>query len=175
MEEVHVRQAGPEDTQLIVGILVASKEGSYPETIDEHDRDVVFWEQRWRGYLTEGSRAQGSLGDGYAFIAEVDGQAVGFAAYHHTRRFATDAELQSIYVLKGAQGRGVGTRLLQEIVSRLEADGSRTMCVGYAARSRYNRFYEKYGAKAIGPEYSVWDIPALARRMRNSDAPPGGA
>src|SRR5512142_1739004 len=160
-ESIGIRTASADDVELIVRILVASKEGSYPDTIDEHDRDVSFWENRWRRYLTEGSRAQGSLGDGFAFVAELAGQPVGFVAYHHTRRFGTAAELQSIYVLKEAQRRGVGTRLLAEVAARLAQDGSATLCVGYAASSPYKRFYEKHGAQPIGPEYSVWpDVPA---------------
>ncbi len=143
MESIRLRPASADDTELIVRILMASKEESYPDTVDDHDRDLAFWERRWRGYLTEGSHAQGSLGDGFAFVAELGDEPVGFAAYHHTRRFGTDAELQSIYVLKRAQGRGVGTRLLAEIAARLAADGSATLCVGYAASSPYNRFYAK--------------------------------
>ncbi len=166
MEAIRIRPASVDDVALIVRILVASKEASFPDTVDEHDRDVPFWTDRWRRYLTEGSRAQRSLGDGFAFIAELDGEPVGFAAYHHTHRFGTDAELQSIYVLKEAQGRGVGTRLLAEVAARLAQDGSTTMCVGYAATSPYKRFYEKHGTQPIGPEYSVWrDVPALSRRL----------
>lgn len=166
MPPILTRPASVADVALIVRILIASKEASFPETIDDHDRDTRFWEDRWRAYLTGGSRAVGSLGDGFAFVAELAGEPVGFAAYHHTRRFGTDAELQSIYVLKEAQGRGVGTRLLAEIAGRLAKDGSMTMCVGYAASSRYKRFYEKHGAEPIGPEYSVWrDVPDLSRRL----------
>ncbi len=166
MDSLRIRPATADDVELIVRILIASKEESYPGTIDAHDRDVAFWENRWRGYLTEGSRAQGSLGDGFALLAHLGDEAVAFAGYHHTRRFGADAELQSIYVLKRVQGRGIGTRLLAEIAARLAADGSRTLCVGYAASSPYKRFYEKYGAEPLGPEYSIWrDVPALSRRL----------
>lgn len=163
---IRIRRATPSDAALIVGLLIASKEASFPDTIDPHDRDEAFWLARWSGYLTEGSRARGSLGDGFALIGELDDVPVGFAAYHHTRRFGTEAELQSIYVLKDAQGRGVGTALLREIAGRLAADGTRTMCVGHATGSRYNRFYQKHGATPIGPEYSAWrDVGALAARL----------
>ena len=88
---------------------------------------------------------------------------MGFAAYHHTTRHDTDAELQSIYVLKEAQGQGVGTRLLQVIANRLHAEGSRTMCVGYAPDNPYRRFYFKHGAVAINPHWAMWpDVSLLA-------------
>ena len=31
------------DTDAIVRILIASKEASFPDTIDAHDRNVEFW------------------------------------------------------------------------------------------------------------------------------------
>jgi GNAT superfamily N-acetyltransferase len=164
----HVRRAAADDAGTVVRILIASKAASFPDTTDDHDRDVEFWIRRWRGYLTAGSRAQQSLGDGWVFLAEEDGSAVGYAAYHHTTRLGTDAELQNIYVLKEAQGRGIGTCLLGVVAHRLEADGSRTMCVGYDAVSPYSRFYLKHGAVEIAPgaPWAVWhDVGALAARL----------
>src|SRR5690349_16584719 len=118
-----IRQATVDDVTTIVGILIASKAASFPETIDDHDRDAVFWMQRWRGYIAEGSRAQQSRGDGWVFLADVDGVPVGYVAYHHTARHGTDAELQNIYVLKDQQGRGIGTHLLGVVAHRLVGDG----------------------------------------------------
>ncbi|MCZ6916433.1 MAG: GNAT family N-acetyltransferase [Gemmatimonadetes bacterium] len=152
----HIREATAMDTDAIVAILIASKEGSFPHLIDDHDRDVPFWTNRWRRYLSEGSRAQQSRGDGFAFLAESDGRPVGFAAYHHTTRHGADAELQAIYVLREAQGRGLGTALLWVIGGRLYAEGSRTMCVGYDSRSPYKRFYLKHGAVEINRHWARW-------------------
>jgi GNAT superfamily N-acetyltransferase len=171
-----IREATPEDVDTIVAILIASKEASFPDTVDDHDRDVAFWTNRWRGYLTEGSRAQQSRGDGIAFLAEIDGRPVGFAAYHHTTRHNTDAELQSIYILKEAQGQGVGTRLLRVIAGRLHADGSRTLCVGFGPENPYKCFYFKHGAVAINPHWAVWrDLRRLASGPAPTDAGPDAA
>jgi ribosomal protein S18 acetylase RimI-like enzyme len=164
----HIRIAESTDTDTIVRILIASKEASFSDPLDEHDRDVSFWTRRWREYLTYGSRAQQSLGDGWVFLAELKGVAVGYAAYHHTTRHGTDAELQNIYVLKESQGRGIGTHLLGTIAHRLFADGSRTMCVGYDSNSPYRRFYLKYGAieTAPGSSWAIWpDLGALAAQL----------
>jgi GNAT superfamily N-acetyltransferase len=174
MTSPRIRRATAADAGTVVRILIASKEASSPDTIDDHDRDVAFWTRRWRGYITSGSRARGSRGDGWAFIAEIDGQPVGFVAYHHTTRHGTDAELQSLYVLEDWQDRGVGTHLLGAIAHRLHADGSRTMCVGFDATSPYRRFYLKYGAVETEPgsPWAIWhDVAALAARVpRPSDA-----
>ena len=75
-----LRQATADDVDTIVGILIASKEASFPDTADDHDRDRAFWTSRWRGYLTRGSAAQQSLGDGWVFLADADGRAVGYIA-----------------------------------------------------------------------------------------------
>jgi len=171
--EPHIRRATVEDTGTVVGILIASKEASFPETIDDHDRDVPFWTRRWHAYIERGSRARQSRGDGWVFLAEVQGVSVGYVAYHHTSRHGTDAELQNIYVLKEWQGRGVGTHLLGTVAHRLHADGSRTMCVGYDSASPYKRFYLKYGAVEIerGSSWAIWsDVGKLASGLpRPSD------
>ena len=73
-----IRRATESDSGTIVSILIASKEASFPDTIDDHDRDVQFWTQRWHGYITRGSSARQSSGDGWVFLAEVEGVPVGY-------------------------------------------------------------------------------------------------
>src|SRR5262245_26302113 len=165
---LQLRHATADDTDTVVSILIASKIASFPETVDEHDRDTAFWTRRWYGYITSGSRAQQSLGDGWVFLAELDGPPVGYVAYHHTKRLDTDAELQNIHVLKDAQRQGIGTSLLGVVAHRLQADGSRTMCVGFDAGSPYTRFYFKHRAveTAPGAPWAIWhDVRSLAARL----------
>jgi GNAT superfamily N-acetyltransferase len=154
--DISLRDARPEDAAELVRVLIRTKEESFSGPIDPHDRDFDFWHDRWRRYLQEGSRAQKSLGDGFAILAQTEGELVGFAGYHHTRRWECDAELESIYVRLSHQGRGVGTRLLREILQRLRADGSRSLCVGYRPDNPYKRFYFKHGAIEINPHWAVW-------------------
>ena len=150
------RDATPADAESLVAILIASKERSIPQLLDDHDRNVAFWTDRWRRYLTDGSGAQMSKGDGFAILVEVDDRPVGFAAYHHTTRHGADAELESMYVLKESQGQGLGTMLLSVVASRLQADGSRSMCVGYDYRNPYKRFYLERGAVEINRHWAMW-------------------
>ena len=160
-----IRRATIGDVDTIVRILIRTKEESFPGSVDEHERDEAFWTRRWHGYIKRGSRARQSLGDGFVFIAEQDGAPVGYAAYHHTQRFDTDAELQNIYVLKASQRRGIGTRLLAVVAHRLVRDGSRTMCVGFDGDSPYRQFYTKHGAEIDGA-WAIWrDVRALAGRL----------
>jgi GNAT superfamily N-acetyltransferase len=163
-----IRRATVADTGAVVAILIASKEASFPGTVDDHGRDAAFWRRRWRGYIGGGSRARESRGDGWVFIAEVEGRPVGYVAYHHTTRHGTDAELQNIYLLKEWQGRGFGTQLLGLVLHRLHADGSRRMCVGYDSDSPYKRFYMKHGAVETEPgsPWAIWpDVGEAAARL----------
>jgi GNAT superfamily N-acetyltransferase len=165
---INIRRADVRDTDIVVRILIASKEASFPDTIDDHDRDVAFWSRRWRDYIVRGRLPFALLGDGWVFLAEVEGTPVGYIAYHHTRRLGTDAELQNIYILREWQDNGIGTRLLGVVAHRLAADGSRSMCVGYDSNSPYKRFYLKHGAVETSPgaAWSIWhDIPRLASRL----------
>jgi GNAT superfamily N-acetyltransferase len=153
---LQIRLATIDDVEAIVGIYVATKMDSLPELIEDYDRNLSFLTNRWRSYIQEGSCAQMATGDSFTFLATANGQSVGFAAYHHTRRHDTQAELQSLYVRKEAQGHGIGTQLLHHIAVRLIEEGSTTMCVGYDPRNPYRRFYHKYGAVEINPHWSYW-------------------
>jgi GNAT superfamily N-acetyltransferase len=152
---VVLREARVEDVPVLVRILIDTKEGS-GGPFDPHDRDLEFWSDRWRSYIATGSRAQHSLGDGIAILATVEDDVIGFAAFHHTRRFGCDAELESIYVLPGHQRRGTGTALLREIVRLLRAGGSGSLCVGYSPDNPHKRFYFKHGAIEINPHWAAW-------------------
>jgi GNAT superfamily N-acetyltransferase len=158
---VLLRDAGSGDASGIVSVLIRTKEESFAGPVDPHDRDFDFWHDRWLRYIKHGSSAQHALGDGFAILAQTGGEVIGFAAYHHTRRWNCDAELQSIYVLRCHQCRGAGTTLLGEVIRRLHTDGSRSLCVGYSPDNPYKRFYFKHGAIEINPHWAVWrPLPA---------------
>jgi GNAT superfamily N-acetyltransferase len=163
-----LRRATLGDVGTIVRILIASKEASFPGAIDDHDRDVEFWTRRWRDYVVRGSIPLQLFGDGWVYLAEVEGCPVAYVAYHHTKRLGTDAELQNIYVLKEWQRKGIGSHLLGVVAHRLLADGSRTMCVGFDSDSPYKHFYMKLGAIETEPgaPWAIWSaVGDLAARL----------
>ncbi|MGH7604778.1 MAG: GNAT family N-acetyltransferase [Gemmatimonadaceae bacterium] len=153
---LEIHEASTADVEAIVDILIASKEASLPHLITEHDRNRPFWTERWNKYLTVGSSAQMSRGDGVALVAREGGRSLGFAAYHHTRRHDADVELESIYVLKDVQRRGVGAALLRAVIERLTRGGDASMCVGYDPKNPYKAFYLKYGATELDPHWAIW-------------------
>lgn len=158
----HLYDANPCDAEAIARLMIRSKEQSYEEELHPHEQDLEFWQERWEGYLTEGSKAQDALGDGFVIAALAGDEMLGFAGWHHTRRHGCDGELQSMYVDFAHQGKGIGSALLHEIMRRLKAGGGEGLCVGYEPDNPYRRFYMKHGAEEINPHWAVWrELPEL--------------
>ena len=84
-------------------------------------------------------------GSGDVFVAEQDGQVLGFAAIDGT---PPDGELEALFVDVGAMGRGVGGGLLQHVlkVARNRGFTSLTLHADPGAEP----FYAHHGAIRIG-------------------------
>jgi GNAT superfamily N-acetyltransferase len=82
---------------------------------------------------------------------------VGYLAVHLTSRYDKDAEIQSFYVLKEYQRRGIGTALLKEAASWAMNLNAKSLCVGIALENPYQQFYLKYGGTFLNPHWIVWD------------------
>jgi len=82
------------------------------------------------------------------FVAEVQGQVVGFA---FARFLAGEVDITDIAVHPRFQRRSVGTRLLQEIFARGEAEGCTEVFLEVRRSNRPAiRLYEKWGFVQIG-------------------------
>ncbi|WP_263375217.1 GNAT family N-acetyltransferase [Granulicella aggregans] len=99
-----VRLASPQDASAIAHVHVASWRTTYAgivpdeylKTLNEADRLPM-----WQDWLTR---------DLEIYVADLDGEVVGFATAGPVREplDRCDAELYAIYLLKGAQRRGLG-------------------------------------------------------------------
>jgi L-amino acid N-acyltransferase YncA len=58
-----------------------------------------------------------------------------------------DAELYSIYLLRAAQRRGIGSELLQSVAASLLQREFKSMAVWVLERNASRSFYERAGAK----------------------------
>jgi ribosomal protein S18 acetylase RimI-like enzyme len=68
------------------------------------------------------------------------------------RRVAGEAEVATLYLVRAAQGRGLGRRLLIETARALAARGARSLVVSVlAANAPARRFYEHLGGVAEAP------------------------
>jgi phosphinothricin acetyltransferase len=121
-------------------------------------------------------------------VAEQDGQVLGYAYANHFRprrayRFCLE---DSIYLAREAQGRGVGTQLLRELVDRCEAAGARQMLavIGDSANRGSIGVHARLGfshtglLKSAGWKFGRWlDVVLMQRSLGDGDAkaPPDGA
>jgi GNAT superfamily N-acetyltransferase len=95
-------------------------------------------------------------------LAEFDGEVVGYLAGYagagaHIRPVAV-AELESMYVMEGYRGRGLGTRMVEGFLDWAGTRGAERVSVtAYAANNRALRFYERngFGPKSLTLERSV--------------------
>ena len=128
--------------------------------------DVPTWE-RWE-------RAHPSL----RLVAEAEGAVVGWAAlspYSDRRCYRGVAE-ESVYVAASARGRGVGRRLLSELIERADAEGYWTLLAGIFKENEPSlRLHDAMGFRVVGvhdrlgEQGGVWrDVLLLERRSTTS-------
>ena len=105
------------------------------------------WEVR-RALYEEWLREAGA----FALIAEVDGEPVGYAVVHvrgPEETWATGdrvAELETLAVLPGHRGRGIGRALVERMLDELREGGVGHFTVGViASNADAVRFYERLG------------------------------
>jgi GNAT superfamily N-acetyltransferase len=112
------------------------------------------------------------------FVAENEGKVVGFAGGGSIREplQAFDSELYTLYLLKEAQGQGIGKALFDAVIKALVPRGYRSMLVWVLEENPAVQFYGKLGAQIVMskqieiggvqlPELALgWpDIAALSR------------
>lgn len=124
---------------------------------------VQSWREAYRGiipddYLARLSAAQHErqwrrsfAGGGWAFVAELEGELVGFASGGLSRgRREVTGELFVLYVLEKAQRRGVGRALFDACHYELARRGHQGMIVWVLAENPARAFYERLGGQSVG-------------------------
>lgn len=105
-----------------------------------------------QAWLRERAGARGVL------VAELDGQVVGFSSlseYRPRAAYRTSVE-SSVYVDEAVRGRGVGRRLMRELVGLAEARGFHTMIARISGGHEASvRLHEAVGFTIVGTEQQV--------------------
>jgi GNAT superfamily N-acetyltransferase len=94
------------------------------------------------------------------FVAEIDGRVVGFASgiMKPEAKLGFDSELTGIYVVREAQGAGIGKRLVAAVAAAQRAHGATAMIVWVIAGNKTARaFYEALGGELIHEQPFTWD------------------
>jgi GNAT superfamily N-acetyltransferase len=117
-----------------------------------------FWADRIGGYLKGEYFPQQALEVRIVFVADDDGEVVGFVAGHRTRRLGCNGELQWIDVAEEQRRRGVAAKLLARIGSWFVEHHLPRICVNVDPENAPARgFYTKHGAVALNEHWMVWE------------------
>ncbi len=143
-----IRPAACDDARAIGEVHLSSWQTTYRGLgIDEFlDSETVEGRAaRWASMLCDPASQT------FVYVAEVDGQLVGFAAGGPERTGDPEykGELYAIYLLKAHQGKGIGRMLVRVVAERLTRSGLTTMLIWVLAVNPACFFYEACGGKAV--------------------------
>lgn len=146
LDAIIIRTATAGDSDELTAVHVKAWQESYSDILRPiafENMTVAKRTQHWRDVLTGA--------DHPVFVAERDGQIVGFADGGPARpedALGQEMQLYAIYLLNAVKRQGIGTKLLKSVMRQFLADGTNSACV-WALRDAVpaRRFYEHHGAQ----------------------------
>lgn len=140
MSEVVVREALPDDWQVLRDLRLRALQDSPGAFGSTFEREAAFTEADWRGRLSGQS--------GTSMLAWVDGAPVGIGGGY----LVDDGWLQivAMWTEPGLRGHGVGRAVLTSLVSWADAHGLRVRLDVEADNAGARRVYERAGFVATG-------------------------
>ncbi len=173
MSAIEIRPATAADASAIATVHVASWREAYEGLVPAEVLAELSVEQRterWRAILTDLASSPRSAV--FLALAE-DGSPAGFASCGLQRsevlaKSAYKGEFSAIYILKSAQRRGVGRRLMAFMATTLLSRDIETASL-WVLRNNFpaRRFYEAMGGRKIGVEGLWRGIPEVAYGWRD--------
>jgi ribosomal protein S18 acetylase RimI-like enzyme len=143
--ELQIRHATPADANAIATVHVASWEASYRGILADEEFEKRPLERRrrqWAECLKQRERITLVACDG-------SGDIKGFASAVLLEEGDFHSYLQTLYLLPGVKGRGLGRALLAAISKELLAAGARNMVLRTLRLNPARGFYERLGARFI--------------------------
>jgi len=138
---VTLREATSADIPLIQGIARATWPVSYADMISP--AQIAYMLDLMYG--TSALEAQfGPKGHRF-FIAEQDGTPIGFAGFEHGYQGMPRTRLHKLYVLPEAQGRGVGSVLLEALTTEARKAADTAIELNVNKHNRAKAFYQRHG------------------------------
>lgn len=155
---VIIRAAGLDDAAGIAQVRVDSWRATYRGMIPDAYLDAMRVEEStslWERILTtpEGGKR-------LVFVAEAQGEVIGFAAgmMLDEPKLGFDAELTGIYLQPQLQRQGLGQRLVEAVTRESLEHGATGMLVWVLSENQGARkFYEKLGAELLVEQPFTWD------------------
>ena len=129
------------------------------QSFTENEAYAIDYNKRlytWQTYFA-GQTPVSAKPERIVLKAVIDGHIIGYIAGHLTNRYDKDAEIQSFYVVKQHQRKGMGTELLKQFLNWTINHQSESLCVGIFPENPYKAFYLKHGGSYINPHWIGWD------------------
>lgn len=142
---VLIRPAQLSDARAIGMVHLDTWHSTYTPLVPEGFLDQFDYAERERTWQARLSNTEAQQ---YVFVAEVDGQIVGFASGGASRMEdgPYTAEVYALYVRDAFHRRGIGVRLVAALAERFAADGHTHMLIWVLSENRNARaFYEAIG------------------------------
>jgi len=143
-----IRQATIEDVKRIAKVNIDSWRTTYKGIVSDRFLAQLAYEKaelRIREHLTITKNR-------YYFVADDEKQGiVGFIAGGLNRNPDSEfaGEIYAIYLLKSAQRRGVGRKLVKALAAELQQHGIQSVEVWVLAQNPSRKFYEKLGGQYV--------------------------
>lgn len=139
-----IRPATPSDAPAIARVHVDSWRETYAGIVPSDFLDGLSYERReqmWRGGLENPNWS------GQMLVAEVQNKVVGFVAGGKPQKLENqfDCELWAIYLLKVAQGQGLGRDLFDSFAKSMHTQGHRSMVLWVLRDNPTANFYRHLG------------------------------
>ena len=162
MVQIQVATIG--DIEELTRVEVDTKLQSYPGHVDMIATDFDIRQHRWHTYFNQETPVSAKP-ERIVYKAVKDGKIIGYIAGHLTTRYNKDAEIQSFYVLKSEQRKGIGTLLLKKFAAWLvEKHVAKSLCAGIFPENPYLVFYLRYGGMRLNPHWIYWDDLSLLQQ-----------
>jgi len=163
-----VRQATIDDAQAIARVHVESWRETYPGIVPQSELDALDIGERaamWRSILSDPARRE------LVAVAEEESGMVGFV---HGETGAGGSQIRAIYLLRAAQGTGLGRALMAALAERLAGLDAGPVSLEVARDNLGARaFYERLGGQ-LGAEQAcsaaLSDVPAVLYRWESPRA-----
>jgi L-amino acid N-acyltransferase YncA len=135
-----IRLAKKGDEASIAKVHVDSWKTTYKGIVDDSYLESLTYDNRQKMWETA---VEAGYEKGCLFVAEVDGDIVGFASAgpERTKKYEVDGELYAIYILKNHQEKGIGKALYHKVREFLIVKGHKSMLVWVLADNPSLNFY----------------------------------
>ncbi|MFE7063395.1 GNAT family N-acetyltransferase [Sutcliffiella sp. NPDC057660] len=146
-----IRLAEKGDEASIAKVHVDSWKTTYKGIIDDSYLESLSYENRKKMWETA---IEAGYEKGCLFVAEVDGDIVGFASAgtERTKKYEVDGELFAIYILQSCQKKGIGKALFSKVREFIIEKGNKSMLVWVLADNPSRSFYLSLHPEEIDTE-----------------------